>query len=184
MKARKANENICLGVIVGAHGIKGEVKVRSWTAADRDIGAYGTLCNKDGQRLFELKVVGRGKDFLRCKIKGVDDRNEAEMLVGTELYVKRAALPDLADEEYYQADLIGLSVCLESSGEEIGEVAGVYNFGAGDILEIRLKDTNRLEMIPFNRQYVPQILFAQGRLTVSAEIVNFAPDDKETDHEG
>ena len=134
MTTKEKKDRICLGAIVGVHGIRGELKVKSWTASDQDIGNYGLLENEDGTRSFELKVVGRSKELLRCKIKGVEDRNAAEALIGTALYVERAALPALEEEEYYQADLIGLKVVDQSSGCVAGKVVGFYNFGAGDIL--------------------------------------------------
>ena len=177
MKAENIKERICLGVIAGVHGIRGEVKVKSFTADDCDIDAYGTLENKDASKTFALKVIGRSKELLRCKIKGVDDRNVAESLIGTELYVNRNVLPELDDEEYYLADLIGLKVFEQSSENEVGTVAGVYNFGAGDILEIRVNSTNKLEMLPFTKEYVPVVKICDGYVKVSSTLMNYAPDD-------
>lgn len=177
MTTKEKQDRICLGAIVGVHGIRGELKVKSWTASDQDIGNYGLLENEDGTRSFELKVVGRSKELLRCKIKGVEDRNAAEALIGTALYVERAALPALEEEEYYQADLIGLKVVDQSSSCVAGKVVGFYNFGAGDILEIKLSATGKTELIPFTRQYVPEIDIANGKIVVSAAIMNFADDD-------
>ncbi|MFR8205920.1 MAG: ribosome maturation factor RimM [Alphaproteobacteria bacterium] len=101
-------ERVCLGAVVGVHGIRGEVKVKSFTEIDRDLGKYGDLENEDASRRFTVKVVGHSKDLLRVKIRGVDDRNTAETLIGTGLYISRTLLPELAEEEYYHADLIGL----------------------------------------------------------------------------
>ena len=182
-KTRNNQNRVCLGAVVGVHGIKGEVKVKSWTSADTDIDRYGKLENEDGSRLFELKVVGRSKELLRCKIKGVDDRNAAEALVGTALYVKRDVLPELAEEEYYQTDLIGLDVLEQSSAQTVGQVAGFYNFGAGDILEIKLSATGKTELIPFTRQYVPEIDIANGKVIVSAAITDFVADEERTGDE-
>lgn len=174
-----AKERVCLGAIVGVHGVRGEVKVKSWTAADCDVSAYGLLQNKDGSRQFSLKVTGHSKELLRCKIKGVDDRNAAEALIGTELYVDREVLPELAEEEFYQADLIGLKVMDLSSGKEAGTIAGIYNFGAGDILEIKVSATGKLEMLPFTKEYVPQVRIREGYVAVSSLLMNFAADDEE-----
>lgn len=186
------SSRICLGVIVGVHGIKGEVKVKSWTADDRNVDAYGVLENKDGSRKFSLSTVGHSKELLRCKVKGINDRNAAEALIGTELYVNRSVLPALEDEEFYQADLIGLKVFDVSTGKEAGEITGIYNFGAGDILEIKVAATQKLEMLPFTKQYVPEIHIKGGFVKVSSMLMNFAVDDdsqvhgqsKETDNEG
>lgn len=174
------DKRVCLGAIVGVHGIKGEVKVKSWTAKDRDIGSYGVLQDKSGNREFCLKVVGHSKELLRCKIKGIDDRNAAEALIGTELYINRKALPDLAEEEYYQTDLIGLRVLAEPDLAEIGQVTGIYNFGAGDILEIKISDTGKTEMIPFTKVYVPKVNIKEGYVVVSGALSDFA-DEEEAD---
>ena len=102
---------ICLGAVAGVHGIKGEVKVKSFTEVDSDLDKYGLVENEAGDRRFELKVVGHSKELLRVKIKGVDDRNEAEKLIGTAFFVDRSVLPELSEEdEYYEADLIGLEI--------------------------------------------------------------------------
>ncbi len=178
-------ERICLGKIVGVHGIKGEVKVKSFTDNDTDVAVYGKLENKDGTKIFALKVIGHSKELLRCKIKGIDDRNAAEALIGTELYVNRDVLPELEEEEYYLADLVGLKVLDISSESEIGTVAGVYNFGAGDILEIKVNSTNKLEMIPFTKEYVPDVKVLEGYITVTTVLLNYAPEDeKEIEVEG
>lgn len=167
-------ERICLGAIVGVHGIKGEVKVKSFTAVDKDIDKYGLLENEAGDKKFSLKVIGRSKDLLRVKVKGCDDRNLAETLIGTGLYAQRALLPELPEEEYYHADLIGL-VCKNTSGIDVATVNAVYNFGAGDLLEVKMNDNGRLEMLPFTRQYVPTVNIKDGFIIV--EILNFAADE-------
>lgn len=146
---------ICLGVITGAHGIKGEVKVKSFTGAPRDIDRYGPLQNEDASQSFVLRVTGHAQDDLRVKIEGCDDRNQAEALKGTGLYLSRNQLPELEEEEFYQSDLIGLSVKDSASGKVIGEVAAFYNFGAGDLIEVKIG--GKLEMLAFTKQYVPEI---------------------------
>ena len=154
---------VCLGVIVGAHGIRGEVKVRSFTQDVCDIDSYGTLSDKKGNKRFVVKVVGRSKDDLRVKIEGCDDRNQAEALRGTELYVERSVLPDTAEEEFYQTDLVGLEAKTES-GELWGKVVAFYNFGAGDIIEIKVGQ--KLEMLPFNKDFVPEVCINKGYIIV------------------
>lgn len=177
------DNRICLGAIVGVHGIKGEVKVKSWTETDKDVGAYGVLENEDGSKSFTLRVTGHSKELLRCKIKGVDDRNAAEALIGTRFYVNRDVLPKLADEEFYQADLIGCDVLQQSDHQKVGTVSGIYNFGAGDILEICLIDSKKTEMLPFTKEYVPDICIDKGFITVTSILMNFAKDD-EVNNEG
>lgn len=168
---------ICLGAIVGVHGIRGEVKVKSYTATDTDIGSFGALSNEDESQTFVLKVTGRSKELLRCKIKGVDDRNKAETLIGTKFYIRRDRLPELTQtDQYYLADLVGLKV-LDMQNCEVGKVSGLYNFGAGDIVELKLSE-GKTEMLPFNRVYVPEVNIKEGFVRVCSVSLNFAPDEQ------
>ena len=175
------SDRICLGKITGAHGIRGEVKIKSFTENARAIDAYGPLENKDGSQTFVLKVTGRIKDDLRAKIKGCDDRNMAEALRGTELYVHRDALPELSQEEFYHTDLIGLDVKALPNLKVIGKVAAMYNFGANDIVEIKLNGSNKLEMLPFTKEYVPEIKINEGYIIVQE--MTFASEE-EVENEG
>lgn len=173
-----SEKKVCLGKIVGVHGIRGEFKVKSYTAVDRDIASYGELEDKTGECKFSLKVTGHSKDLLRIKIKGIDDRTTAEALIGKELYAPRGILPELKGEEvYYEADLVGLKV-FDEQKSEVAKVVGFYNFGAGDILEIKLK-TGRAEMLPFNKSYVPEINLEEGYIIVSSTGMVFFEDDED-----
>lgn len=174
-----SEKKVCLGKIVGVHGVRGEVKVKSFTVVDKNIAAYGALEDKDAERHFELKVTGHSKDLLRVKITGVEDRTTAETLIGTELYAPRGVLPELkAEEIYYEADLVGLKV-LDEQKAEVAKVIGFYNFGAGDILEIKLKD-GRSEMLPFNKGYVPEINLDEGYIIVAATGMVFLEDEEDS----
>jgi len=168
-------EKVCLGAIVGVHGIRGEVKVKSFSDDERHLTRYGALSNESGDKTFEVKIVGHSKELLRVKIKGVDDRNTAETLIGTGLYVERDVLPKLDDEEYYHTDLIGLDVRLQS-GETIGTVNAIYNFGAGDLIEIKSTE-GQLEMLPFTKQFVP-VIDIKNRFII-VEMMNFAEEEEE-----
>ena len=166
-----AVSKVCLGAIVGVHGIRGEVKVKSFTENEEDLSRYGVLFDEAGNRTFELKIVGHSKELLRVKIKGVDDRNVAETLIGTGLYIERTKLPQTEEDEFYHTDLIGL-MALTSKGEKVGTVNALYNFGAGDLIEIRTSE-NRLEMLPFTKEYVPTINLKEGYIIV--EMLQYAP---------
>ena len=168
-------DKVCLGAIVGVHGIKGEVKVKSFSDDEKNLARYGVLTNEAGDQNFNLKIVGHSKELLRVKIKGVDDRNTAETLIGTGLYVKRDLLPDLAEDEFYHTDLIGLDA-KDNNGEVIGKVNAIYNFGAGDLIEIKLSD-DKLEMLPFTTQFVPTINIKEHFIIV--EMMQFAEDEEE-----
>lgn len=173
------NERICIGKIVAAHGIRGEVKVQSQTKTPTDLDKFGDVENKDASRKFSIKVLGMISSNVRVKIKGVDTRNEAEALIGTELYVARSALPELAEDEFYKGDIVGLKVCLRTPDNEIGTVVGFENFGAGEIIEIKLKGQKETELLPFTRQYVPVINLESGYIIVSSATMIFAEDDDE-----
>lgn len=173
-------EKICLGAVVGVHGIRGEVKVKAFTEDERSLAKYGVVRNEDGTREFDLKIVGRSKELLRIKIKGVEDRNTAETLIGTGFYIERSRLPEPEEDEFYHADLIGLEA-RGADGEKIGTVNALYNFGAGDLIELKTADGS-LEMLPFTRQYVPTIDVKNGFIIV--EMMQFAPDERGEPVEG
>lgn len=174
-----APAKICLGAIVGVHGIRGEVKVKSFTEDECNLTRYGMLSNQDGSRKFELKIVGHSKELLRVKVKGVDERNSAEALIGTGLYVERNLLPELPEEEFYHSDLIGL-MALTAKGEKVGTVNALYNFGAGDLIEIKMTD-NHLEMLPFTKAYVPTVNLKDGFIIV--EMMQFVSSDEDEPRE-
>lgn len=174
-------DKVCLGAIVGVHGIRGEVKVKSFSDDERNLARYGTLTDESGNKTFDVKIVGHSKELLRVKIKGVDDRNTAETLVGNGLYVARELLPELAEEEYYHTDLIGLAAKAKN-GEVVGTVNAVYNFGAGDLIEIKMSDDGRLEMLPFKEAFVPEVNIKGGYIIV--EMMQYAEDDEDKENEG
>ena len=154
---------ICLGAIAGAHGVRGLVRIKSFTAAPRDIAAYGPLEDEAGTRRFEIAVKGETKGLVLAALAGVGDRDAAEALKGTRLYVERAALPPPEDEEeYYHADLIGLRA-ETPDGTGLGRVVAVHNFGAGDLLELERPDGTEL-LLPFTKAAVPAVDLAAGRL--------------------
>lgn len=156
---------VLLGHISAAHGIKGEVLVHSHTAAPEAIGAYGPLSDGDGKRSFTLKVVRVTAKGVICRIAGIGDRTAAEALRGIELYVSRSQLPEPEDEEFYHADLVGMTA-VDAGGATVGTVVAVHNFGADDIIEIRLAGSTQSEMLPFTKACVPTIDVAGGRMVI------------------
>jgi 16S rRNA processing protein RimM len=155
---------LCLGVVTGVHGIKGWVRVKSFTADPEAIGSYGPLQDESGTRHFTPEVMGAGKGVLLVRIAGVDDRNAAERLKGVRLYVSRAALPAPEDDEFYEADLIGLTASRED-GSVFGTVRAVNDFGAGVSLEIE-EPSGKTVVVPFTTAVVPVIDVANRRLVV------------------
>ena len=160
---------ICVGAIAAAHGIKGEVKIKTFTADPLSIGAYGPVMDEAGTRRFrltQLRVPGGsvGDSVVIAHIDGVSDRNAAEALRGLRLYVPRAALPPAEDDEYYHHDLVGLAAVLRS-GESLGRVEAVHNFGAGDLLEIAREGATSV-MVPFTDAIVPVVDLKAGQLVI------------------
>lgn len=172
-------DRVCIGKIVAAHGIMGEVKLRPTDVNPEQISLCKTAENQDASQKFQIKVLGMASSNVRIKIKGIDDRNSAETLIGTELFIQRSVLPPLADEEFYQADVIDLPVYLHSLEQKIGQVVGFYNFGAGEIIEIRIDGKKSTEMLPFTKEYVPTINLDDGYVIVSSITMNFAEEDKD-----
>ena len=157
-------EPVTLGVIVGVHGVRGLVRVKSFTEDPDDIVAYGPLKDAAGKS-YELEVTGRAKGMLLVRLAGVSDRNAAEALKGTELQIDRDRLPEADEDEFYHADLIGLRADMVA-GECLGEVVAVQNFGAGDLLEIRVDGSRKTVLVPFNAEVVPEIDLDAGRLVI------------------
>lgn len=155
-----------LGVIVAAHGIRGQVKIRSFTADPRDITEYGPLYDARGAKAPGLTIQGETHDLLIASAEGVKDRNAAELLKGTELYIPKSALPETAEHEYYYEDLIGMDVVLEN-GTPFGKVRAVENFGAGEVLDVVRIDTKESEILPFTQAVFPAIDVAGGTLTLN-----------------
>jgi 16S rRNA processing protein RimM len=157
---------ILLGRISGAHGIRGEVVIHAYTMAPESIGAYGPLFDKDGARSFEIASARATPKGVVARLKGVGDRTAAEALKGVELYVDRDRLPAAAEGEFYHADLVGLAA-VDPQGTQIGEIVAVQNYGAGDLLEIRLAGSGKTELVPFTEATVPEVDIAAGRAMVA-----------------
>ena len=156
---------ILLGHIAGAHGIRGEVLIKTYTEAPENVGAYGPLSDEGGTRTFNLKSARATSKGVVARLQGVDDRNAAEALKGIALYIERERLPAAADGEFYHADLIGLAA-VDGDGTPLGEIVAVQNYGAGDLLEIRLAGASKTELVPFTDAAVPEVDIAARRVVV------------------
>ncbi|MBO3758222.1 ribosome maturation factor RimM [Ciceribacter sp. L1K23] len=161
----KLENPVLMAVIGAAQGLRGEVRVKAYTDDPTSIGDYGNLRTLDG-RVFEILEIREAKNVVIVRFRGVNDRNAAEALNGLELYVDRGALPDeeLEDDEFYYADLEGLEV-YDHDGNNYGAVTGIYDFGAGDLLELK-GPGKRPVLIPFSEAAVLEIDLEGGRLLV------------------
>ncbi len=155
-----AHERILVGQIGAAHGLKGEVRLVSFTEDPLAIADYGPLEMEGGAQRLSIESVRRSKTALIARLEGVKSRNEAEALKGRKLYVSRAQLPELEPGVFYQADLLGLEV--RAGERRLGRVAQVVNFGGGDLLEVEGDDGDRL-LVPFTGADVD---LAKGEIAV------------------
>ena len=169
--------------IVSVHGVRGQVKVQVFLEDAHDLTQLGPLTNHDGSKVYDLKIKGQAKGTLICSVKGVQYRDQAEALRGTELFVERAALPQLEDEEeFYIADLAGLEVH-DQAGARIGSVKAVQDHGAGDIVVVTYDQPGRRdELFAFTYDSFPQVDLGQGYLTLIPPAVT-SERDAETDEE-
>ena len=155
---------LLVGRVAAAHGLRGLVKLQSFTADPMGIGRYGSLSDAGGKRVFEVTALNPVKGGVVAAIAGVADRNAAEKLRGVELYMPRDRLPPAGEGEYYHADLVGLTVEL-ADGRPFGRVRAVENYGAGDLLAIDMPD-GRPVSLPFTDRVVPVVDLAGGRIVV------------------
>jgi 16S rRNA processing protein RimM len=171
---------ICVARIGAAHGVRGAVKLWTFTEDPFAVKDYGPLTTKDGARHFEVTSAREARDHLVATFKGVTTREEAERLNGIELYVAREKLPATEDDEYYHADLIGLAA-ETTAGVTLGRVIAIHNFGAGDIIEIAPPSGATL-LLPFSNAVVPTVDVPGGRVIIALpqEIEGDEPGDAET----
>jgi len=160
---------ICLGQIGAPHGVRGEVRLRSFTSDPQAIAGYGPIETDDGRSL-EIESLraakGAEKHHFVATLSGIRDRDAAERLANVKLYVPRERLPKLVEaDEFYHADLIGLAV-VNRAGQKIGTVVAIHNFGAGDLIEVRGEAGSDTELLPFDETNVPAIEIAAGRIVV------------------
>src|ERR1700730_3458973 len=152
---------ICIARIGAAHGVRGAVKLWTFTEDPLAVKHYGPLTTKDGARQFEVTHAREAKDHLVATLKGIATREEAERLNGVELYIARDKLPETDEGEYYHADLIGLAA-VTAADAPLGRVIAIHNFGAGDIIEIAPPHGATL-LLPFTNAVVPSVDVAGGR---------------------
>jgi 16S rRNA processing protein RimM len=173
----KLQNPVLMAVIGAAHGIRGELRVKTFTADPLALGDYGPLSARDG-RVFEVAGIRPQGNVVVVRFEGVGDRNTAEALTGTELFIDRSALPgELEEEEFYHADLVGMTV-LDENGMEIGKVSAVQNHGAGDILEIKGPGLDAV-LVPFTKAAAPSVDIASRRIRIDTIAAGLAEDGDE-----
>ena len=154
---------VCVGAIAGAFGVRGEVRLKSFCTDPADVAAYGPLSTEDGTRSFTVKLTRPVKGGFGARLNGVGSKEAADALKGTRLYAPRDALPALPDDEFYHADLIGLTVT-DTGGAVLGQVRSVQNHGATDLLEIHGPGLKSTVLLPFTQETVPTVDLSQGKI--------------------
>ena len=163
--------------IGAAHGVRGEVKLWSFTEDPLAVANYGPLETEDGAQRFEIEAARPAKDHLVARLKGIVDRDTAEKLRNTDLFVPRDRLPPIEDADtFYHADLVGLTAVNEN-GATLGTVTAIHNFGAGDLIEIAPVAGGEPLLLPFNETTVPAIDLKAGRIVVVPPIATEAKDE-------
>lgn len=157
------SEQVCVGAIAGAFGVKGEVRLKSFCAEPEAIATYGPLSSEDGSGSWDVTLTRPVKNGFAARLTGVVNKEAADALRGVRLYAPRDRLPDLPDDEFYHADLINLSVH-DTGGTELGRVRAVLNHGAGDLLEIYSPGQKQPVLLPFTKAAVPTVDLALGRI--------------------
>ncbi|WP_299791029.1 ribosome maturation factor RimM [uncultured Marivita sp.] len=157
------SDKVCVGAIAGAFGVRGEVRLKSFTAIPEDIASYAPLETEDGARSFTVRITRQIKNGLAARLSGVSTKEAADDLRGTQLFVPRDRLPSLPDDEFYHADLIGLEVT-DTGGVSLGKVLAVINNGADDLLELSAPGQKQTVLLPFTKAVVPTVDLTQGRI--------------------
>ena len=156
-------DRVCVGAIAGAFGVKGEVRLKSFCAEPGAIATYGPLTSEDGAARWDVRLTRRVKSGFAAELTGVATKEAADALRGTRLYAPRDRLPELPDDEFYHADLIGLTV-FDTGGAELGRVKAVLNHGAGDLLEVSCDGIAEPLLLPFSEATVPTVDLKSGRI--------------------
>lgn len=172
-------ERVCLGAFAGVHGVRGLLRVKPFTDAGEDIAAYGPVEDEAGKRNFRLTIKGRAKDMMLVQVDGITDRDQAQALKGIAFYVPRERLPEVEDDEFYHADLVGLTVELVD-GTPLGRIKSMQDFGAGDLVEVEVSGGETV-LLPFDATSVPEVDIAGGRMVVDPPVGLL--DDDEDEHE-
>lgn len=178
-KRGTVSPTVCLGVVTGAHGVRGLVRVKAFTVEPDSVAAYGPVETKDGRR-FAIEAKGMVKDLVLCRLEGIADRDAAEALRGTELHVPRGRLPETDGEEegWYHADLTGCQA-VGADGKVYGRVVGVQNFGAGDLLDIAPEAGGETVLMGFTDENVLEVDIAGRRIVIDPPLGTFEDGEAE-----
>ena len=163
---------VCVAAVAAAHGVRGALKLKTFTEDPENVGDYGPLLDEAGAELFAVRVIAPAKGGVIALAEGITDREAADALRGLRLYVPRARLPEPEPDSFYYEDLVGLGV-VDSDGRNLGQVVAVHDFGAGEVLEYR-DGEGREAMLPFTAALIPEVDLERGRLVLAPEALEVA----------
>jgi 16S rRNA processing protein RimM len=155
-----SRDRVLLGVVAAPHGVRGLVRIKSFTEDPMAIAAYGPLSDETGRKAYRVEALSVARDAVLARIEGVADRTAAEALRGLRLYAERSALPEAGEREWYEADLVGLAA-VGRDGRDWGKVIAFHDFGAGSVMEL-----SGGVMLPFTDEVVPEIDVPGGKVVV------------------
>lgn len=181
VSANVGHEHVLVGVITSPHGVRGQFKVKSFTSDAKSVADYGPVYLADGTEL-SLTITGQAKGLLICNAPTITSRNDAEAAQGSELFVSRANLPETAEDELYQADLIGLTA-VDSDNIAIGSISGFHDFGAGALVEVK-PPKGQSFFTPFGGQHLGDIDFAEGTIQIFVPAGLLDDDETSADAQG
>ena len=153
-------DRVLLGVVAAPHGVRGLVRIKSFTEDPMKVAAYGPLSDEAGKKVYRVEALSAARGAVLARIEGVADRTAAEALRGLRLYVERSQLPDAGEREWYEADLIGLAA-VGRDGKDWGKVVAFHDFGAGSVMEV-----SGGAMLPFTDEAVPEIDVEGGKVVI------------------
>jgi 16S rRNA processing protein RimM len=174
-RTKMSKERVCVGAIIGAFGLGGEVRLKSFCATPAAIADYAPLFTDDNPAGFSVTITRPVKNGFAARLSGIQTREQADDLRGTQLFADRDRLPELTGDEFYHADLIGLSA-FDTGGQLLGTITAVLNHGAGDLLEVRPPNQSATVLVPFTRDVVPTVDLTARRVIIDAPAGLFADD--------
>ena len=158
-----SSDRVLLGVVAAPHGVRGLVRIKSYTEDPMAVASYGPLPDESGMKKYRVEALSAARDAVLARIEGVADRTAAEAIRGLRLYVERSALPEAGDREWYEADLIGLPA-VGKDGRDWGKVVAFHDFGAGPVMEVSGGQGGL--MLPFTDEAVPEIDVEGGKIVI------------------
>jgi len=158
-------DRVLLGVVAAPHGVRGLVRIKSFTEDPMAVAAYGPLSDEAGKKEYRVEALSAARGAVLARIEGVADRTAAEALRGLRLYVERGRLPAAGEREWYEADLIGLAA-VDRDGRSWGKVVAFHDFGAGSVMEVSGGPSTTTAMLPFTDEAVPEIDVPGGKVVI------------------